>query len=74
MQCSKQIIEDWTLPWLSESSLENSVLDRWRIYEITFSNYVRARSACNVIPYLFIKLEEDLKLPILQLPNTFFLV
>ena len=67
--------EKWGLSsWLSEWSLKNSVLDRWRIYEMKFWNYIRVRIAYSVIPYFFIKLEEDLKLSILPLPNTFFLV
>ena len=37
---------------MSEASLENAVLDRRRFFEIKSLNYVRARSAYNIIPIL----------------------
>ena len=53
---------------LSELRLGNFSIRSRKLYEIKFSNYIRARSVRNVIPILWIKSDYDLVLPSHQHP------
>ena len=48
---------------LSELRLGEFSIRSWRFYEIKFPDYMRTRSAYNVIPILWIKSEYNLILP-----------
>ena len=64
-------MKNWYRLWLSDSSLEKSVLDCQRSSEIKFSNYWTVQSARKVVSVLLITSEEYLILITLPLPNIF---
>ena len=54
------------LGMVTKSGLENPILEQREFYEMKFFYYISAQSTHNVIPILWIKLEDDL---ILLLPR-----